>query len=213
MKITVLGAAGNIGHRIVNEALFRGHEVTAVVRSINRIHTLPAKVTSQIANATNVYDIVRLSAGQDLVINATRSASSDVEEVVMVTKAIMQGLASTGVRLLIVGGAASLSVPGTNGKKVIDAPQFLAPSLRHVGEASVAQYQTCLQEKRVNWSYLSPAANLKPGKRTGNYRLGRDELVVDSQGASTISIEDLAVVVMDEAENPRHQQTRFTAAY
>jgi putative NADH-flavin reductase len=213
MKITVLGAAGNIGRRIVNEALTRGHEVTAVVRSANRIHTLPPASIGQIGNARNIDDIVRLSAGQDLLINATRSATSNLEDVVMVTKAIMEALASTGVRLLIIGGAASLSVPGTKGEKVINVPRFLAPSLRHVGEASFAQHETCLQETRVDWSYLSPPANLKPGKRTGKYRLGRDELLVDNQGKSTISIEDLAVVVLDEAEKPGHHQTRFTAAY
>jgi putative NADH-flavin reductase len=213
MKITVLGGAGNVGSRIVNEALSRGHEVTAVVRSSSRIHALSPVATREIGDATNSDDIVRLSTGQDLVINATRSATSNAEEVVTVTKAIMEGLASTGVRLLIIGGAASLTVPGTNGLKVIDAPQFLPASLRHVGEASVAQYKACRRETRINWSYLSPPADLKPGKRSGSYRLGRDELLVDSQGKSALSIEDLAVVVLDEAEKPRHHQMRFTAAY
>lgn len=213
MKITVLGAAGNVGRRIVNEALSRGHDVTAVVRSANRIHELPPAAVGQIGNATDIADVVRLSAGQDLVINATRSPTSNAEEVVRVTSAIMEGLANTGTKLLIVGGAASLNAPGANGKKVIDAPQFLAPSLRHIGKASFAQYEACLSERRVDWSYLSPPADLKAGKRTGEYRLGRDELVMDSDGNSTLSIEDLAVVVLDEAENPKHRQTRFTAAY
>jgi putative NADH-flavin reductase len=213
MKITILGAAGNVGRRIVNEALSRGHEVTAVVRSPERIKELPAGTNVQIGNASNLNDIVRLSVDQDLVINATRSAISNVDEVVMVTKTIMEGLARTGVRLMIIGGAASLTVPGTNGKKVIDSPQFLSASLRHIGEASFAQYEACLQEVRIDWSYLSPPADLKAGNRTGKYRLGRDELIVDSQGNSSISIEDLAIVVLDEAEQPGHHQTRFTAAY
>lgn len=213
MKITVLGATGNIGSRIVNEALSRGHEVTAVVRNSNQIHQLPPEVDGQIGDATNIDDIVRLSTGQDLLINATRSVTSNIEEVVKVTKTIMAGLASTGVRLLVIGGAASLSVAGANGEKVINLPQFLPPSLRPIGEASFAQYEACLLETRVDWIYLSPPANLIPGKRTGKYRLGQDELVVDTQGTSTISIEDLAVVVLDEAEKPRFHQTRFTAAY
>ncbi len=213
MKITVIGAAGNIGRRIVNEALSRGHKVTAVVRSADRIHELSPAAIGQTGDATNIDDIIRLSAGQDLVINATRSVTSNVEEVVNVTETIMEGLARTGVRLLIIGGAASLTVPGTNGKKVIDTPQYLSPSLRHIGEASFAQYQACLREPRVDWSYLSPPADLKPGARTGQYRLGKDELVVDSQSRSTISIADLAVVALDEAEQPRHHQTCFTAAY
>lgn len=213
MRITVLGAAGNVGRRIVDEALWRGHEVTAVVRSSSRCKELPPAAIARTGNASSIDDLVRLSAGQDLVINATRSATSNVEEVVMVTATIMEALVDTGVRLLIVGGAASLAVPGTNGEKVIEVPRFLAPSLRHIGAASFAQYETCLRETRVDWSYLSPPADLQPGKRTGQYRLGRDELVVDNQGRSTLSIEDLAVVVLDEAEAPRHHRTRFTAAY
>lgn len=213
MKITVLGAAGNVGRRIVNEALSRGHEVTAVVRSSERIKELPAGTNAQIGNATDIDDVVRLSAGQDLVINATRSPTSDIAEVTKVTATIMEGLTRTGVRLLVIGGAASLTVPGSNGKRVIDAPQYLTPSHRHIGEASFAQYEACLREQRVDWSYLSPPAELKPGERTGQYRSGRDELVVDNQNRSTLSIADLAVVALDEAEQPRHHQTRFTAGY
>lgn len=213
MKITVLGAAGNIGRQIVNEALSRGHTVTAVVRNPERVNEFPKGTNAQTGDASVVDDIVRLSAGQDLVINATRSVTSSIEEVVMVTETIMEGLARTGTRLLVIGGAASLTVPGTDGKKVIDMPKYLPPSLRYIGEASFAQYEACRLEQRVNWSYLCPPADLKPGERSGQYRLGRDELVVDDQNRSTLSIKDLAVVALDEAEHPQHQRSRFTAAY
>ena len=213
MKISVFGAAGNVGRRIVNEALSRGHEVTAIVRSSDQRKKLPDNLNVQIGNAIDIDDVIRLSTGQDLVINATRSATSDVDEVVLMTETIMKGLAHSRARLLVIGGAASLVTPGTDGKKVIDSPQFLDASLRHIGEASIAQYEACLKEKRVAWSYLSPPANLVAGSRSGEYRLGHDELIVDSQGNSTISIEDLAVVVLDEAEQPVHHQSRFTAAY
>ena len=125
----------------------------------------------------------------------------------------MQGLAVTGVRPIIVGGAASLVVPGTGGRTVLDDPRFLAPAARHVGEVSLEQYRAYQAEQAVDWAYLSPPALLFAGTRTGRYRLGTDELLLDENGDSRLSMEDLAVVLLDEAERPRHHQVRFTAAY
>jgi putative NADH-flavin reductase len=76
-----------------------------------------------------------------------------------------------------------------------------------------AQLEVCRDEDRVDWAYLSPPALLEPGERTGSYRLGRDELLADAAGNSTISIEDFAVALLDEAERPQHHRTRFTVAY
>jgi len=213
VRITVFGAAGKVGRRVVSESLLRGHEVTAVVRDPSRLDELPAGVNVLAGDAENVDDVVAFSYGQDVVINATRSATSDEGQVVRTTTTLMDGLSRTGVRLLIVGGAASLTVPGTDGRAVIDDPRFLSPSARRIGQASLAQYRVCLAETRVDWAYLSPPASLVTGERTGHYRLGSDELLLDCDSNSRISVEDLAVVLLDEAETPRHHQTRFTAAY
>ena len=213
MKITVLGAAGNVGSRVVTEALSRGHEVTAVVRDPVRFHELHAAADARAGDAGNVEDVAELSAGQDVVINATRPATGSESQVVATTKALMEGLARTGVRLLVVGGAASLTVPGTGGTTVIEDPNYLPASARGVAKGSFEQLEVCRAEARVDWAYLSPPAQLAPGERTGNYRLGTDELLVDAEGISTISMEDLAVVLLDEAERPKHHRARFTAAY
>ncbi len=213
MRIVIFGAAGTVGRRIVDEALSRGQAVTAVVRNRARSHAFPAGVVVQIGDASNVDDVTALSGGQDVVISATRSATSNVAEVVATTRALMDGLAVSGARLLIVGGAASLVVPGSNGRTVLDDARYLAPAFRSVGEASRAQYLACLSETRVDWVYLSPPAQLEPGERTGQYRLGLEQLLIDSEGHSRISIEDLAVVLLDEAMRPRYHQCRFTAAY
>lgn len=85
--------------------------------------------------------------------------------------------------------------------------------MRDIALACNEQLEVCRAETGVDWAYLSPAALLEPGERTGNYRLGTDELVVDTEGNSTISMEDLAVALLDEAEWPQHHRTRFTAAY
>jgi putative NADH-flavin reductase len=213
MKITVLGAAGNAGSRVVTEALSRGHEVTAIVRNSSGSNKLPAGVKVLTGDAGNVEDVAKMSAGQDVVISAIRPDPGNKSETVATTNALMEGLTQTGVRLLIVGGAATLTVPGTGGKTVIEDSNFLPVSARHIGKASADQLEACLAETRVDWAYLSPAAHFAPGERTGNYRLGTDELLLDAEGNSTISMEDIAVALVDEAERPKHHRTRFTAAY
>ncbi len=213
MKITVLGATGKVGSRVVTEALFRGHEVTAIVRKPASANDLPAGVNFRIGDAGNVEDVANISLDQDILISAIRPAPNSKSDTVATTNALMDGLRHTGVRLLVVGGAATLAIPGTDGRTVIEDSSFLPVSARHIGKASADQLEACRSESEVAWAYLSPPAHLAPGIRTGNYRLGADELLLDSEGNSTISMEDLAVVLLDEAEQPRHHRTRFTAAY
>jgi putative NADH-flavin reductase len=211
MQITVFGATGQVGSRVVVEALVRGHEVTAVARDPSRQSELSDVVELSRGDIADVDDVIALTDGRDMVINATRSETR--VDAVHGTREFMRGLATTGVRSLIVGGAATLTVPGTSGRTVLDDARYLSPSFRPVGEVSRDQYRTCLAEKTVDWAYLSPPANLFPGTRTGNYRIGTDELLLDADGQSRISMEDLAVVILDEAECPRHHRARFTAAY
>tara|TARA_R110002095_G_scaffold215536_1_gene210058 strand:- start:440 stop:1081 length:642 start_codon:yes stop_codon:yes gene_type:complete len=213
MKITVLGAAGKVGLRVVREALSRGHEVTAVVRNPDSVDDLPTASRTCLGDVDNIEDVVNVSAGQDVVISAIRPVPYNKQQNDLTTQTLMNGLAETGVRLLVVGGAATLTVPGAGGKTVMEDTSFLPVGARPIGQASADQLQACQAEIRVDWVYLSPAAQLSPGERTGNYRLGRDELLLDSSGNSSISMEDLAVVLIDEAEIAKHHQTRFTAAY
>lgn len=212
MRITVFGAAGSVGSRVVAEALCRGHEVTAVVRDPARFAELPAAANARAGDAANVEDVTELSAGQDVVISATRPPPGSETELVTTAKAMLAGLAGTDVRLLVVGGASSLIVPGTGGTTVTEDPNF-PPALRNLALACTDQLEVCRADARVDWAYLSPAALMEPGERTGNFRLGTDELLVDATGNSTISMEDLAVALLDEAERPQHHRTRFTAAY
>jgi len=153
-----------------------------------------------------------LSAGQDVVIAATRPAPGRESEFVITTKALLTGLADTGVRLLVVGGAGSLTVPGSGGRTLREAPDFPA-ELSDIALAGAEQLAAYRAESGVDWAYLSPAALMEPGERTGRYRLGTDELLVDAEGNSKIAVEDLAVALLDEAERPAHHRTRFTAAY
>ena len=197
MRITVFGATGAVGREVVAEARARGHEVRAASRSAG-------------VDATDVEAVARLSAGQDLVISATRPGPGQEPELVTVARTMFAALRGSPTRLLVGGGAGSLRTPA--GVLVQDAPDY-PPALLPIARACAEQLAVCQAESEVDWAYLSPAALLVSGPRTGRYRLGADDLVVDASGTSTISTGDLAVALMDEAEQPRHRRVRFTVGY
>jgi putative NADH-flavin reductase len=213
MKITIFGAAGDVGSRIVAEAVSREHAVTAVVRNTAQFNKLPKGVTPRSGNAQNIEDVIRLTANQDLVISAIRPPTGYEDELVTATQSILNGAVQSDIRVLVVGGAASLKLPGQGDTTVLTAPNFLPAEVIKIATACFAQHAACEAHQNANWTYLSPPAMLIPGIRTGNYRLGSDELVVDKEGVSQISMEDFAVVLLDEAEQPKHHRVRFTAAY
>lgn len=125
----------------------------------------------------------------------------------------LTGRAGSSARLAVVGGAGSLLVPGGNGTLAVDDPAFVAPQWRAVARASVGQYDVVRAATGVDWTYLCPSAVFRPGARTGHFRTGADELLVDADGRSEISAEDLAVALLDEIEQPSHRMRRFTVGY
>ncbi|MEU4701308.1 NAD(P)-dependent oxidoreductase [Nonomuraea dietziae] len=216
MRITVFGAAGAVGSRVVTEALSRGHHVTAVVRDPSRHQQAPTAATPSatlgVGDASDPADAARLIAGHDLVITAVRPAPGHEADLVTATQTLLSAAHHAATRILLVGGAATLTVPGSGATMVLDDPAHLPAAYRPIALACAAQLQAC-RASDADWTYLSPAAQLLPGTRTGTYRLGADELLLDADGTSAISMEDLAVALLDEAEHPRHRRTRFTVAY
>lgn len=213
MRITVFGAAGSVGSRVVNEALARGHEVVAVVRKRMQLGALPPTARSRIGDASKVADVVALSQGQDVVISATRPREGSESALVATARSLVAGTRETRTRLVVVGGAATLAVPGKGGLLVLDDPEYISSAWRPIAEACRDQHDVFRGESDVDWTYVSPPALLESGPRLGAYRLGQDELVLDNQGVSRISVEDFAVALLDEVEQPRHQRARFTVAY
>ncbi len=213
MRITVLGAAGSAGSRIVTEALSRGHQVTAVVRSDTKFQQLPKEAIKRLGDASRIEDVIALSKGQDVVISATRPPQGQEQKLVNISQSLLTGLAQTKVRLIAVGGAGSLSVADKNDTLVVDDPRYVSPAWRDIAVACVDQYKVYKENTQTNWTYLSPPAMLLPGERTAKFRLGKDELLVDQEGQSRISVEDLAVAIIDEAEQNNYPQQRFTLAY
>lgn len=199
MKITVVGAAGMVGSRVLAEAAGRGHDVVAILRT-RRPDALPPGVTTVEGDAADPQRMATLFADADVDVAAARPAPGQEHTVAATTSALLDAAAKAGVRVLVVGGAAPLRVPG--GGLVLDDPRYVPPRYRAVAEASAAQLETCRAHPAADWVYLSPPAVLEPGVRTGSYRRGTTTLITGAGGGSRISAEDLAVAVVDELEKP-----------
>jgi putative NADH-flavin reductase len=212
MKIAVFGAGGRIGSRLVVEALRRGHDVTAAVRHPENYTKTHEHLKVAKADLFNSQDVETAAFNQDAVVvsySPTNGApASTLTEVVV---PIINGLRQAHVkRLVIVGGAGSLEI--APGKQLVDTRGFPAAykptALAHREALKIYQ-----KEKDLEWTYVSPAAEIAPGERTGKFRTGTNQLLTDAQGRSFISREDFAVAIVDEIENPIHVRERFTVAY
>ncbi len=213
MQIVVIGATGFVGSAILNEALQRGHEVTAIVRDPGKLKPHP-KLHPQKADVQNEDEVARLVAGHDAVISAFNPGWSNpniYDLQVKGTRAIINGVKKAGVkRLLFVGGAGSLEVkPGVQS---VDLPGF--PAEYKQGALATREALNMLRkETSLEWSFLSPSADMSPGQRTGKFRLGTDQLLKDTNGESRISVQDYAMAMIDEVERPAHIRRRFTVGY
>lgn len=217
-KIVLIGASGYAGSAILREALNRGHEVTAVVRNPEKITLTDANLTVVKADATNPATLAEIARGKDAIISAYNPGWANphmYEETLENYPKIVEGAKQSGVgRLLIVGGAGTLFVKP--GLRLVDSgvlPEAWLPGVKSLGEFFL---NTLSKEQDIDWVFFSPAGNLgnlQPGTRTGKYRLGKDDLLVDEKGESFISVEDYAVAMIDELEQESHHRERFTAAY
>jgi putative NADH-flavin reductase len=213
MKIALIGATGFVGSAILKEALDRGHEVTAIVRNPDRL-TSHEKLRPVKGDVYHEDEVVRLVAGSDAVISAFNPGWSDTDiysRQVKGARSIINGVKKAGVkRLLFVGGAGSLEV--TPGVQSLDMPGF--PAEYKQGALATREALNMLREEMgLEWSFLSPSADLFSGQRTGRSRLGTDQLLTDAQGESRISVEDYAMAMIDEMEKPQHIRRRFTVGY
>ena len=213
MKIVLIGATGFVGSAILNEMLQRGHEVTAVARDPKKLPA-HASLHAHDVDVYNVDEIARLVQGHDAVISAFNPGwnNPDIYNLQLKgTRAIINGVKKAGVkRLLFVGGSGSLEVkPGVQG---VDLPGF--PAQYKQGALATRDALNMLrQETTLDWSVLSPSADLFPGERTGRFRLGTDQLLRAADGESRISLGDFAMAMIDEVEKPKHIQRRFTVGY
>ena len=202
-KIAIIGATGRAGSQLLEEALRRGHTVTAIARNTDKLGVRPG-VTPKQVDALDADALEQAISGSDVVISAAHFAT-------LPASAVIGPVKQAGVkRLLVVGGAGSLLLP--DGSRVIDSPGFPA---EYKAEASAgAEFlETLRQEKQLDWTFLSPSALFDGTERTGKFRLGQDDLLVNGDGKSSISFADFAIALIDEVETPKHSRKRFTVGY
>lgn len=215
MKIAIIGATGFVGSNLVKEAFDRGLEVTAIARNTEKITN--EKVNKVSVDVNNVSQLSEVLKGQDAVISAFNAGWTNpniYEDFLAGSKSIQKAVKDSGVkRMIVVGGAGSLYADEQH--QLVDSPDF--PAEIKPGATAARDYLNILkEEKDLDWAFFSPAIEMHPGVtegRTGKYRLGKDHPVFDENQVSKLSSQDLAVVLIDEVEKPKHHQERFTAAY
>ena len=203
MKIAIIGATGNVGRRIVDESLNRGHNVTGIARDPFKLSPRNGLTLVQ-GDANDSFRLGQLLVGHDVVISSIVFIHSDIT-------LLVEAVRASGVnRYLVVGGAGSLEV--APGKLLVDQPDF--PDFVKAEATKGGESLNYLREiKDLDWTFLSPSALFTDGDRTGVFRMGRDELLVGTDGKSWISYEDYSIALLDEIENPKHIQQRFTVGY
>ena len=196
MKIGIIGATGKVGSLVLEEAIGRGHDVTAIVRNA-------AKVSNKNVNVIEkeIYDITSEDLKDlDVVVNAFGAPLGEEEAHVTAGRALIEALQGTNTRAIIVGGAGSLYVDEAQPTKLIGTPEFPAILLQDLEAA-----------QDITWTFVSPSADFNAeGARTGSYQAGKDNLLVNSKGNSYISYADFAIAIIDEVENAQHKNERFT---
>ena len=214
-NVLLIGATGFVGSAVLNELVSRGHKVTAVARNIEKIakSELLDVVKEDVAN---VDAIAKLADGKDAIISAYNPGWTNPDIATLISEnypKILSAAKKSGVkRLLIVGGAGTLfCAPGL---RVVDSgaiPEEIMGGVRPLGDFYL---NTLMNENDIDWVFFSPAGVFdQQGKKTGNYRLGKDDLIVDAEGNSHISVQDYADAMVNELEKPAHHKERFTIGY
>ncbi|WP_030670301.1 NAD(P)-dependent oxidoreductase [Streptomyces sp. NRRL B-1347] len=233
MHIGVIGATGTIGGRVVTEAVERGHRVTAFSRDAARVTERREGVEWRSVDVLDADSVAGVLPGLDVLVSGFQpgNAAADFEETVRrsiaeptlyatAARALLKALEShPRTRLIVIGGAGSLEI--APGVVRADSDALLHETLDGLGlprayAAAVRGHRDALDVLRLSnrlWTYFSPAEEIAPGERTGRFRVGGDQPVLDAEGRSRISVEDAAVALVDEAELPRFVQRRFTVGY
>ncbi len=220
-NVALIGASGFVGKAILAELLDRGYDVESLVRNPAKITVKNPHLTIKKVDVSDENALIADLKGYDDVISAYNPGWTNpyiYRETLTNYPKILDAAKKANVkRLLMVGGAGTLFVKP--GLRLVDSgviPDAIMPGVKSLGEFYL---NTLMGEKGIDWVFFSPAANLGdmgakgPGKRTGKYRLGKDDLIVDGKGNSFISVEDYAKAMVDELANPAHHQERFTIGY
>lgn len=214
MKIVLIGATGYVGSNILSEALNRYHKVTAVARHTEKISITGEDINIRRGDILKQNEAVEIIRGHDAVISAYNPGWKDpdiYDDFKKGYRSLLESMHKTEVkRIIIIGGAGSLYV--SPGKQLVDSPEF-PKEWKQGALAARDLYKEIRNDNELLWTFVSPAIQLVSGERTGKFRYGEDNIVFDDNKESKISVQDLAVAVIDELENPKYIRKRFTVAY
>lgn len=214
-KTALIGASGFVGSAILKELLSRGYHVEALVRNPENVKVENTRLTVKKVDVADTKALASDLKGYDTVISAYNPGwtNPDIYNLTLQNyPRIVEAAKEAGVkRLLIVGGAGTLfCAPGL---RVVDSGVIPAEIMDGVKSLGKFYLDTLNNEKSIDWVFFSPAGSLEPGEATGTYRVGKDDLIVDNEGKSRITVGDYAKAMVDELENPSHHQERFTIGY
>ena len=216
MNILLIGATGFVGKNVLNELSQRQHTVTAFVRDPAKVPQLP-NVKTMTGDVYDTQAVAQAAKGHDVVLSAFNAGWDNpnlYDDFTRGSKSIEDGVEASGVkRLIIVGGAGSLYV--APGVQLVDTPEFpsFVPENIIPGVLAAREALSRIQANTVlEWTFVSPPALLLDGERTGEYRLGENDLLMDGDKPASISVADFAIALVDEIENANHIKARFTVA-
>lgn len=214
-KVAVIGATGFVGTQVVNELANRGYSVEAIVRDISKVSE-NANVTAKSVNVNNIDKLAEALQGNDAVINTFNAGWTNpnlYNDFLNGSRNIEKAVEKSGVkRFITVGGAGSLFI---DGNQIVDGSDF--PADIKPGALAARDYLNEIkQNETLDWTFFSPAIEMHPGTagiRKGVYRTALENPVFDENGRSVLSVEDVAVALVDELEQNKFLKKRFTAGY
>ncbi len=215
-KVAVIGATGFVGTQVVKELANRGYFVNALARNTSKIEE-SENVKAIAVDVYNTSELAEILKGNDAVISTFNPGWTNpniFEDFLKGAESIEKAVEESGVkRFITVGGAGSLYI--AEGLQLIDTPEF--PEEIKPGAEAARQYLEMIKKnENLEWTFFSPAIEMHQGTagvRKGTYRTALENPVFDENGRSVLSVEDVAVALVDELENGKYVKQRFTAAY
>ncbi|MBN9337407.1 MAG: NAD(P)H-binding protein [Chryseobacterium sp.] len=214
-KVAVIGATGFVGKQVVNELSNRGYSVNAIARDSSKVEAKD-NVTATSADVNNVEELAKVLEGSDAVINTFNAGWTNpnlYDDFLNGSRNIEKAVEKSGVkRFITVGGAGSLFI---DGQQLVDSPDF--PADIKPGATAARDYLDEIKKNEtLDWTFFSPAIEMHQGTagiRKGTYRTALENPVFNEEGRSILSVEDVAVALVDELEQNKFVKRRFTAAY
>ena len=218
--VVLYGASGNLGSIIAAEALARDHDVIGVARNAASMKIDHANFTAVSGDVTDVDSMAGIIDSADVVIlSVNGNGEGNLPENAIVNRAAQTFIAAArrvgddAPRVIQMGGGTTLY---SDGELVLDTLGLEGGEPRHgIYYGHIAALEHYRAAADINWTVITPppGAALNAGERTGGFRVGEEEIIVGENGEASISRQDLAVLFINEVEDPQSIGKRITLGY